>query len=505
MRGDRTRQVRLSACFFLLLSFGLSCRTQQTTPPDAGVPVRLTLFLTGAENGYLLPTPSAEGLRGGAAEVLARWVADGHCVGPLGLNGEPACPRDGTLVASTGDNANGAAISSYFRGASTAELMRHMGFAASAFGNRELDWSREQFTANTAAGGFPYLAANLEASGDEGRALNLRAFRVVERVGVKVGLIGLAARKATQTPMPGRTAGLTLVPEDFALKKVIPQARAAGAETLVVITDGCLDEVPALLTAIAPLHVDVVAGRDCGSKWPSRVGATALVYPGRHFNTYARVVVTVDPARPHGERTISLEASVVEVVGGSPEPTARVLLEAWKLKLETALGEVIGTSNAGIEQESAAMSAWLTTALREQFKTDFALLNRKGVRQALPKGPLTKATIWDLVPFENEVVVIRVSGAAFKAALTNIEARASGVRELGETFTDLKGNPLDDARIYTVATTDYLYLGGDGFKLREADPSPAQTHISIQTALIDWTKARRSTANFPLEDVVGRK
>ena len=50
-----------------------------------------------------------------------------------------------------------------------------------------------------------------------------------------------------------------------------------------------------------------------------------------------------------------------------------------------------------------------------------------------------------------------------------------------------------------LATTDYLYLGGDGFKLNEADKAPTQTRVSIQTALIEWTKGKKSDQKKPLE------
>jgi 5'-nucleotidase/UDP-sugar diphosphatase len=83
--------------------------------------------------------------------------------------------------------------------------------------------------------------------------------------------------------------------------------------------------------------------------------------------------------------------------------------------------------------------------------------------------------------------------------LANVETRVGGLKARGETYVDLKGAPLDEAKRYTVATTDYLYLGGDGFKLREVDPNPTQTRLSIQAAVIEWTKANKSTVASPLE------
>jgi hypothetical protein len=51
---------------------------------------------------------------------------------------------------------------------------------------------------------------------------------------------------------------------------------------------------------------------------------------------------------------------------------------------------------------------------------------------------------------------------------------------------------------------DYLYLGGDGFKLLEADPAATQTKTSWQQALIDWTAAKKSDEKRPLETLLGK-
>jgi 2',3'-cyclic-nucleotide 2'-phosphodiesterase (5'-nucleotidase family) len=475
---------------------------------DAGAAAKVTLtfLVTGAENGYLLPTPAEDGLHGGAAEVLGRWVStEGHCVGALGPTGQSACPNGSTVVLSTGDNANGQAISGFFKGEPTAEVMRLMGYAGSAFGNRELDWSREQFLANTKRGGFPYLAANIIVKSDEKRTLGLQPYRLLTRGGVTVAVVGLAARKASWTPMPGRMNGLEVVPDDVALGVAIPQARKDGADVVAVVTDGCLHELPEVLQAHADWHVAFVAGRDCETQYPESVGDTRLVYPGRHFNGYAKVVVSVDPSRPQAERVTAVAPSYVDVVskdGTGAEPTAKAQLADWKKKLDVALGERIGFSAAGIQQESPQMTAWLTTALKEQFKADVALLNRRGVRQSLPKGPIDKAAVWDLIPFENEVVVAKVKGDKLLAAMENVEARAAGIKPKGDGFVDAKGAPIDAAKTYTVATLDYLYLGGDGFKLLEADPNATQTKTSWQQALIDWTAAKKSDEKKPLEGLL---
>jgi 2',3'-cyclic-nucleotide 2'-phosphodiesterase (5'-nucleotidase family) len=495
----------------VVLGSVLAC-TKDSTPPaevhgaiavDASVPskeVELTFLITGAENGYLLPTPETTGPSGGAAEVLGRWLADeGHCV----ARDAGTCADSKTIALSTGDNANGQSVSSYFKGTSTAEVMALMGYSGSAFGNRELDWQREQFLANTKTGGFPYLAANLKAKDEQGLALGLKPWVMVERRGVKVAVVGLAARKSTVTPMPGRMAGIEYVGDEAALTAAIPAARMEGAEVIAIVTDGCLHDVPELLEQHKDWAPAFVAGRDCEREYPETVGLTRLVYPGRHWNDYAKVGVRVDVLKPLAQRVVKVDSMLVAVTGPSKaDPAATALIASWKKKLDDALGAPIGFSKAGLEQESAEMSTWLTTSLKERFKTDVALLNRKGVRQGLPPGAITSATIWDLVPFENEIVTIKVTGEQLLAAAQNTEARFAGLRAKGEGFVDGKGADIDPKKTYTLATTDYLYLGGDGFKLHEADKAPTQTKVSWQTALIEWTRGKKSDEKKPLETLL---
>lgn len=464
----------------------------------------VTVLITGAENGYLLPVTDSGKTRGGAAELLGRWVAnEGHCAGSLSERGDAACENGSTIVVSTGDNGNGQAISSYFKGEPTAEVMRQMGYAASALGNRELDWNREQFTANRMKGGFPYLAANLMVKDDEGRALGLGSFRVLTRKQVSVAIIGLAARKATVTPMPGRMKGLEAIDEAQALAQVMVEVKKANPHVVGIVSDGCLNDAPALLEGHSDWNVAFFAGRRCDAPFPDSVGGTKLVYPGSRFTTYAKVAVTVTLSSTPPQ--VTSVASTVEVNSENAPPAdakTTELIAGWKKKLDEALGGTIGFTKDGIAQESPEMAAWLTTALKERFKTDVALLNRKGVRQPLPEGPITKATIYDLVPFDNQVVLVKVPGEALLTALENTEARVAGLKLKGEAWVEASGAPIDPKKVYTVATTDYLYLGGDGFALSKVDPAPTETKVSWQTALIEWTEGKKSTDKKPLETMV---
>jgi 5'-nucleotidase / UDP-sugar diphosphatase len=343
------------------------------------------------------------------------------------------------------------------------------------------------------------LAANLKSTGTA-EELKLKPVHFLSRKEVSIAIIGLAARKATTTPMPGRAQGLEIVKDEAALSMALHEVRAQGAQVIGVVSDGCLFEFPPLIDAHPEWKLDFVAGRDCEALYPALHNGTALVYPGRQWTSYARVVVNHVPT---GNSTTS---ALIEVVNGAQDKgdeTVNRVIHLFETKLETQLGQAIGFSKSGIPQESIEMSQWMGRALKETFKTDVAIFNRKGVRSALAPGIVKASHVWDVVPFENRVVVLKISGAQLKKAMENLEARAVGLRVLHGQMVDEKKRPLDDKKIYTLATTDYLYLGGSAFDLG-GDPSPTLTKRAIQSVIIDWTRAQKSSPKVPLENTLRR-
>lgn len=104
---------------------------------------------------------------------------------------------------------------------------------------------------------------------------------------------------------------------------------------------------------------------------------------------------------------------------------------------------------------------------------DVAVVNVKGLRSGLPQGRITVANIFQLMPFENEVVLVELTGDAMLQLFRHMAAMGGdGVG--GATFVIRDGqveNPLiggvsvDPSRNYCVATSDYLANGGDRYQV----------------------------------------
>jgi 2',3'-cyclic-nucleotide 2'-phosphodiesterase (5'-nucleotidase family) len=100
---------------------------------------------------------------------------------------------------------------------------------------------------------------------------------------------------------------------------------------------------------------------------------------------------------------------------------------------------------------------------------DFALVNFGGIRTSLPEGDITIGNIYEISPFENALVILALKGSDLRE-LADVFAASGGQGVSGMTFgiqdgkavnVLINGNPIDDSREYTIATVDYLALGGD--------------------------------------------
>jgi len=481
----------------------------QPTPPPAS-PKTVTLLITGSANGQLLPTiTEGDKQTTGAAELLGWWEAkEKHCPGPV-KDGKAPCPDAATLALTIGDAWNGPAISSFLYGESTATVMGRMGFAASALGNHELDFGREQFQKNQQLGGFPFIAANLKVKDAAlAKGWELPGFKVFERQGLKVGVVGLTPPKTVFTAMAGRADGLEIIPNEQALSEAVTGAQKAGADTVVVLADECPSALQPLVSQHPEWKVSLVAGGRCGQPMePTQEGATTYVSLGKGFGKYLRAPYTFDASKPKGEQVKAEDVSIVDVTGGEVAAAANAditqQLTGFKERLDQVLGEEIGFTKKGLAQDSKQLTSWVAGAIQQQLGTDAVVLNRKGFREGLSAGKVTKGSVYSVLPFENSLMVVQLKGADLAAQLANPEAVFAGVTAAGKgKFKDAKGKPLDPKKVYKVATVEYLYFGGDGFEFEKLDSEPGETGMSWQTPVIDWTKAQATTEAKPLDKVV---
>lgn len=164
------------------------------------------------------------------------------------------------------------------------------------------------------------------------------------------------------------------------------------------------------------------------------------------------------------------------------DPMLQQYVDIKHQQLEDMINIVIGHSERTLTSfvPESPLSNFLTTMLLERgpqyvddplfAQCDMSLLNFGGIRSQIPAGDVRVADIFDVSPFENTLVFLQVKGSELRKALMRFtdkknEPMAGIVMTYrnGRPVKILVGKePLDDNRLYTMVTLDFIAKGGDG-------------------------------------------
>ena len=135
---------------------------------------------------------------------------------------------------------------------------------------------------------------------------------------------------------------------------------------------------------------------------------------------------------------------------------------------------------------------------REQKKMDIVLLNHGGIRSIIPKGNVTARAAFEIMPFENSLVVIALKGEQITEMLNYIITEKKPHPLAGMAFTIgkdnvakdimIQGKPFDSNTTYYVGTNDYLSNGGDNMSFFKKGIHKYDMEYKLRNILIDYFK-----------------
>ena len=186
------------------------------------------------------------------------------------------------------------------------------------------------------------------------------------------------------------------------------------------------------------------------------------------------------------------------------------ILSPYKKTLDSSMNAVLNTSLTEMEvgQPEGKLGNFITdltlsTARKNsESPVDFCVLNNGGLRVPLPKGDITLRKIYELMPFENEIVIVTLKGEQILEMLEYIKdktllppSRKSGVPVSGIRIM-LSNNQVKQVFIgmyefnpdktYRIATSDYLANGGDHMDFFKTNEGIEKTGIKLRDAIIDY-------------------
>jgi 2',3'-cyclic-nucleotide 2'-phosphodiesterase (5'-nucleotidase family) len=135
---------------------------------------------------------------------------------------------------------------------------------------------------------------------------------------------------------------------------------------------------------------------------------------------------------------------------------------------------------------------------REGKDVDFVLLNHGGIRSVISPGPVSARTAYQVMPFDNSIVIAELKGKAVRELVsfliqTGRPHPISGIQiVVGKNNSlqqvNIQGIPFDENRRYYVATSSYLTQGGDDMVFFRDAESFTETDYYIRNAMIDYFK-----------------
>jgi 2',3'-cyclic-nucleotide 2'-phosphodiesterase (5'-nucleotidase family) len=181
---------------------------------------------------------------------------------------------------------------------------------------------------------------------------------------------------------------------------------------------------------------------------------------------------------------------------------AKVTIAEYKVKVNAETEKIIATSTEALlkDGEESTLGNFVCDALnhssKQEFKNtsiDLVIINRGGLRVNLPKGDIKVINIFELMPFENELVLVKISGEKLLEGLETIIEKKhffSGLRIKAENNklleATINNEKIEKTKNYTVLTSDYLANGGDNFMFLKDPIELQKSNLKIRDGIINY-------------------
>jgi 5'-nucleotidase/UDP-sugar diphosphatase len=420
----------------------------------AAEPVHVVIMHTNDLHGHVLPGPGA-----GGSAALATIVRH----------------ERPDLMLDAGDSFYGTMISNMFEGAPMIEAMNVIGYDAAVLGNHEFNFGLRGLERRVEQAQFPFISANTNIN-----VANIGDAAIFTAQGIRIAVIGLTTPEVMKT-RPAGVQDVEVTDVVRGAEKALPRVR--GIADFIVFLAHLRPEEELQLARAFPEVQLIISGHDHAPLEPAlRVGNTMIVRTGSFGKSVGRVDLEFD-----GKKLVAMNSRLIPLEGVEADKDVQEVLRPYEARiskeLDTVVGHAAGDMNGSLTAESH-VGDLVADALRALTGTQITL--HKPVRPfGIPKGPVTERLVSEVVPSDNSVVTMKLTGAQIKQILSRGVMDVSGLRvkynirkPAGKRLVSAKladGKPLRDADLYTVTTTDGLddlWQGMDfqetGILLREA-------------------------------------
>lgn len=387
------------------------------------------------------------------------------------------CSEKPTLLLSAGDMIQGDNWANLTEGKSVIELMNAMGFDAMVVGNHEFDFGQEVLKKRISEANFPVLGANVQG------LESLKPFIIKELSGIKIAVIGVVTEDTPTATHPKNVERLRFEPVESIIERYLQELK--GKVDIIVVLSHIGHHADRLL-AERIKGISVIVGGHSHTKIekPVLIGNTIIVQAWEHGKALGVLDITFEKGK-----IISFRGYLEEI---SPEKCTegievKELVKKYSEQINEILNQKIGIALIDLDGENVRkretnLGNLTADIIRETAGSDAAIINGGGIRTGIKKGEIRVKDVYSVLPFNNYIVSIKMSGEKVKEALEHgvsaideaagrfpqvsgitfsYEPKAERGNRIREIF--IRGHPIELNREYTVATNDFLVAGGDGY------------------------------------------
>ena len=435
--------------------------------------------------------------------------------------------NDNNLLLHAGDSFSGTLYFNLFKGQADLEMFNLMGIDGFAFGNHEFDLGtpegHPELREFIEKANFPFLGANVDFSADPTLRHLKDSSPVVENPnggkvynaiikdvnGENVGIFGLTTEDTKDIASPELVKFLNY---KQAAEDAVVALEAEGVNKIIAVTHIGYDSNPAvgndlLLAELVP-EIDIIVGGHSHTKLDKTVvkgtedNPTLIVQTGQYVDNLGVLDVVFDK----DGKIVKHEGKLINLSEVTPDEEAEQKLAENKLKVDALFNEYSGAEalkeltnprhdddnkSDSVRANETELGNLVTDAMlakaQEKFpETSIALQNGGGIRAPIAKGPITNGEIINVLPFGNDPVIARITGAELKEILEHSVNQApnesggflhvAGMKyyfdsnkDVGDrvirmqVLEDGKYIPVEDDKEYVVTTNQFTAQGGDGF------------------------------------------
>lgn len=456
---------------FLVLTFFFGFGATSLWAKEFPCSFKLTILYMNDTHGHYSPEKDSNGLlTGGFAKAMT--VIDKI---------RKANDADGrmTVTLLAGDLFTGTSYGAVFKGALGVQLLDAMNFSAMAVGNHEFDYGLPNLMKNLRpAMKFPLLSANIRYA-DGNPVFKSYVVKRLPDKRCKILIFGLTPVNTPELTHPKNVKGVVFEDPVNVARKIVEKH---GKDKFVIALTHLGVEKDKKLGLLCP-GIDVIVGGHSHTALfePVKLGDTLVCQAGAYARYVGRLDVDVKDGRIENYKgeLIKLDGTIEE------DPGISSTLQKYSSKMAPFFNEVIGSSDIEMDGSLSTvrsstpnqLGVLVASVMAKAMNTDVGLINGGAIRDGVKVGPITNGDIYGILPFQNLVMKVVMKGTDLRSVLRrslDLPERSGGKlqtygiryeivnQELSLKEIGQKNFDPDDH--YSVALTDFLFAGGDGYK-----------------------------------------